>query len=405
MRQTLKALIIGACLLAAAWAQPASTPHSLRHPRPGWDRLALNSGQTSLPSGATSEKSASNVGRRWNLRTYPGGTWAQMGNANDVGVAVALGDTRADPETHLFTVRLLDKNGPQWTDLGAINTYFGWLNWPYIADTGLVVGYAAAADGNLHACLWKGATKVDLGTLADIGYAGFDNSQAVLANKLGTLIVGASWSSETGAQLPVIWKPQLGGGWKAMVPDTLGYPYGFALTVNDFGQVAGAVNDDEGNYFATVWNPLPGWNRWKAIRLPSSQDWPVAIVGDINEKGEMVGDVLSYDWAYGYSSLWQPTDPSREHYTLKLLANPWGVPNGDTAEGINDQGDIVGGSWDNDFIPHAVRWSTKDPNFVQLLGFPGDYSLAYKVNDGRIVTGFYNNFDGGLGFAYAVQLH
>jgi hypothetical protein len=65
------------------------------------------------------------------------------------------------------------------------------------------------------------------------------------------------------------------------------------------------------------------------------------------------------------------------------------LPQGDTAEGINDLGDIVGGSWDADYNFVAVRWSTKDPTFVEPLGFPGDSSLAFKVNDQRIATGLY----------------
>ncbi len=403
MRHILKVLCFCVCLLPLAQGQmTTNSPASHRHPLRGRERTIV---QPRSAGEFVAARGGLRFDRKWDLKTYPGGTWAQMGNANDFGVAVAMGDTNSDPETHLFTIQLYAKGGPQWTDMGATNAYMGWWNWPNIGDTGLIVGYFAADDGNVHACLWKGRARVDLGTLADIGYPGFDNSQAGLVNKLGTLIAGASWSSETGAQRPMLWKRLPDGSWKALALDTMGYPYGFALTVNDFGQLAGAVNDDEGNYFAMVWNALPGWNNWKAIKLPSSQDWPIAIVGDMNEKGEMVGDVLSYDWAYGYSSLWQPTDLSREHYTLKLLPNAWGLPHGDTAEGINDQGDIVGGSWDADFIPHAVRWSTKDTKSVQLLDFPGDYSTAYKVSGNRVVTGFYNNFDGGYGFAYAEQLH
>ncbi|MGD0667780.1 MAG: hypothetical protein ABSB23_09460 [Bryobacteraceae bacterium] len=168
------------------------------------------------------------------------------------------------------------------------------------------------------------------------------------------------------------------------------FPFGFALGVNDFGQVAGAFYNDAGTYVAALWNPIPGKEEWKAIKLPGSPQWPdVAIAGDINEKGEIVGDVLSLDWVYGYSSLWQPADFMSQTYKLTLLPNYWNVPNGDTAEGINDLGDIVGGSWDENLTPHAARWSTKDTSLVQLLDFPGDYGVAYKVNESRIVTGLY----------------
>jgi uncharacterized membrane protein len=92
----------------------------------------------------------------------------------------------------------------------------------------------------------------------------------------------------------------------------------------------------------------------------------------------------------------------RQKYKLTLLPNYWGLPNGDTAEGINDYGDIVGGSWDQTLTPYAAQWSTKNTSFVQLLGFPGDFSTAYKVSDNRIVTGMYGIDD--TEHAYAVQL-
>ena len=95
----------------------------------------------------------------------------------------------------------------------------------------------------------------------------------------------------------------------------------------------------------------------------------------------MVGDVLSLDFVYGYSSLWQPMDAKRQNYKLTLLPNPWNLPSGDTAEGINDSGDVVGGSWDAS--RHTRCDGAKDTSFVQLLGFPGDYSVAYKVNEHR----------------------
>jgi probable HAF family extracellular repeat protein len=131
------------------------------------------------------------------------------------------------------------------------------------------------------------------------------------------------------------------------------------------------------------------------VQLPSAADWPVAIAGDINEKGEIVGDVLNLAFDQGYSSLWQPTDPQRRTYKLTLLPNPWGHPNGDTAEGINNSGDIVGASWDDNGNFVAVRWTTKDPSSVRLLGFPGDWSLAFRVNEYGIATGTYGTYSVG----------
>lgn len=335
----------------------------------------------------------------YDLGTYSGGSWAETGGINDLGVMVVQGDASAGGDTHLFTVQLLGPHAPQWRDLGAVDSYQGWWNWPAITDTGLVAGYALTTQGYTHATLFLGNSgRVDLGALADIGYASYNNSDVWGANKLGTMVGGLSWSKPDESDLlPVVWTREI--VWKATGPsviwkihklDTLGFPYGFVVGVNNSGQVSGAAYNDAGHYIAMLWNPIPNGNGWKAIQLPSSPDWPdVAIAGGINEVGEIVGDVLSPDWVYGYASLWQPVNRERTTYKLTLLPNPWGLPQGDTAESINDLGDIVGASWDANYNFHAVRWSTKDTTFVKLLGLPGDWSLADSVNNLGIASGTY----------------
>jgi hypothetical protein len=54
------------------------------------------------------------------------------------------------------------------------------------------------------------------------------------------------------------------------------------------------------------------------------------------------------------------------------------------AYGINDAEDIVGES-----NSVATRWSARDTNFVQALGFPGDWSLALRVNSNGVAVGGY----------------
>src|SRR5271157_394918 len=334
----------------------------------------------------------------WDLGTYPYGTWAEAGGINDLDVVVAQGDA-ADGDNHLFKAELFGSHAGQWFDLGALGAYENWFAWPLISDPGLIVGYAATSQGHVHGFVWTGkAERTDLGALPSLGR---NNSMAVAVNKLGTLVAGSVWG-ETPGYRPVVWTPDiawnsglLAVSWKIHALETPnGFPYGYVNSMNNLGQLAGAVYNDDGIEVAALWNPVQGGKGWELIELPGSKDWPdVAIVGDINEKGEMVGDVLSLDWAHGYSSLWQPVDSQRRTYKLTLLPNPWGLPQGDTAEGINDLGDIVGASWDKDYNFVAVRWTTKDPTSVRSLGFPGDWSLAFKVNELGIATGTYG---GGL---------
>ena len=337
-------------------------------------------------------------GKVYDLGTYPYGTWAEAGGINDFSVLVAQGDA-ADGDNHLFRIELSGSPGKQWFDLGALGANEGWFTWPLISDTGLIVGYAATSQGYVHGFVWTGkAERTDLEALSRLGR---NNSMAVAVNKLGTLVAGSVWG-ETPGYYPVVWTPdiawnsgRLAVSWKIHALETPnGFPYGYVNSVNNLGQLAGAVYNDDGIEVAALWNPVQGGKGWELIELPGSKDWPdVAIVGDINEKGEMVGDVLSLDWAHGYSSLWQPVDSQRRTYKLTLLPNLWGLPQGDTAEGINDLGDIVGASWDKDYNFVAVRWNTKDPASVRSLGFPGDWSLAFKVNELGIATGTYG---GGL---------
>jgi probable HAF family extracellular repeat protein len=183
-----------------AWAQQDGAPRFSRHRIPGHGRLTAipsASGAMNHPSlgGETATAHATQV---WDLGTYPGGTWAEAGGINDFGVVVAQGDTGSDSQTHLFTIQLFSTHAPKWSDLGPMNAYEGWFAWPSIADTGLIVGYAATATGSIHGFLWAGKSAIDLGTLADIGYTSYDNSEAAIVNKTGTLIAGFSWNGETG---------------------------------------------------------------------------------------------------------------------------------------------------------------------------------------------------------------
>jgi uncharacterized membrane protein len=61
-------------------------------------------------------------------------------------------------------------------------------------------------------------------------------------------------------------------------------------------------------------------------------------------------------------------------------------------EGINDLGDIVGGSTDVNGNYFATRWSTKDVNSARLLlSVPGGWSWATKVNNNGVATGSYGS--------------
>ena len=128
---------------------------------------------------------------------------------------------------------------------------------------------------------------VDIGTLADIGYSGYNVSLATAVNESGTLIVGWSGSVWYGPDiLPVVWTPKLVWGkqgptitWKIQKLDTTGFEqanYWWALGVNDFGQITGTAWDNATQTEpGVVWELVPG-KGWKITLLPTPADYPDA---------------------------------------------------------------------------------------------------------------------------------
>src|SRR5271165_4745170 len=87
------ALVLCAFFVSVAWAQPPTVG-----PRMGKFAIhhrAVNSfpKTNAAPSNPlVAAQAAAHQGKVWELKTYPGGTWASMGDVNDFGVAVAQGD-------------------------------------------------------------------------------------------------------------------------------------------------------------------------------------------------------------------------------------------------------------------------------------------------------------------------
>ena len=80
-------------------------------------------------------------------------------------------------------------------------------------------------------------------------------------------------------------------------------------------------------------------------------------------------------------------------------------------DGINELGDLTGECWAQDYSVHqGVRWTTKDTTFSQVLGFPGDWSWSFRVNNDRVAVVTYGGGDKCSADDYiscggAIQLH
>lgn len=434
-RISILVLVLSAGFISAASSQQLVTG------RPLGKHMAH---QTSRVAGAAASNSSNaqtnpGTGKIWELGTYPGGTWYATWHINDFGVIIGLGDFSPIGDgpgyTHTLAVPLFGPHAGEWIDLGTLSEGqpTGWqepLN--DISNTGLVATHSTAADGQVHGVAWtKESGMVDLGTLADTHnpqYASHNSSAAYGTNKFGTLIVGGSGvdaNPEAGFQAPVVWTPSniwMNGKfitqWKIHKLDTTAFPdlaMCVVWKVNDYGQIIGAGSNEDGTIVnALLWNPRTDGNGWRLTTLPLSLDYPFGETYDINEKGEIIGNVWPSDGSTLLPVLWKPLDRRRTKYSAPIMlpmppggfTSCWGV-------GINDPGDMVGDCWDDAYTKDLpTRWSTKDLTYSEIIDFPANWGFAWGVNNNRIAAVTYTGGEkctAGVMWTYtcggAVQLH
>ena len=342
-------------------------------------------------------------GKVWELGTYPGGTWAVAGDINDFGLVVGQGDL-PDGSTHSLAVSLFGPRAGKWVDLGTLGgTASGWEEGLIsVSNTGMIVGHDASQDNDrAHAFVWtERSGMVDLGTLADIGYPTYNSSYAEGVNKQGTLIVGWSGVEESclacAPTLPVVWtksvvweKGEAVTRWQIQKLDTDGFDemtYWFAWTVNDFGQIVGEGSNSQGMFVGVLWTPYEN-GKWKLTALPAVSGYPESEPFNINDRGEITGDLEPADFSVWIPAYWKPLDPRRKKYSAPIeLAMPEGVTNCYT-DGINEQGDMTGECWNDDHsVDRPVRWTTKNLTFSEILTSPGDWGWSFRVNNSRIAA-------------------
>ena len=246
-----------------------------------------------------------------------------------------------------------------------------------------------------HASVWRNGVVTDLGTLGGPS-SGIDWVQkndegriVVLSQTANTdpnnedfcnfpfdtelTCLGAVWQHGVLTPLPTL------GGYNA-------YPGGF----NNRGQIVGAAETSTQDpncttpqvldYQAVIWGPKPG----QIQALPPFHGDSVGVALEINEKGQVVGvsgDCAPYGQAIAHALLWQHGRP----FHLGSL----GGHNGTIPFVINNRGQVVGFSdLADEVTTHAFLWTKQ--NHMQDLGtLPGDvFSSASGINDkGQVVGG------------------
>jgi hypothetical protein len=407
--------------VSLAWAQTQEkTPRLGRHlsPRHQIANLLSKADRRAQPGSYLAPALAFDQSKTWDLGVYPGGSTAELQSINDFGVAMGWGDVPIEggTEPRMIGIPLFGFNAGQWFESGVSSE-----DWTGegggISNTGIIAGNIMESNGWPEAYAWTpNHSGFRLGRYSDD-----DGSVAIAINHSGTFIVGNSGKllddGTTMRVTPIVWtskviwkdsRPTLSwemhalptGGWEkpGAVFDGITLNFWGGWGVNDLGQIAGDgwTSDEDGNYWeiAVVWTPTKGGKEWKVQRLPAAADVPYTEALGMNDLGDIVGDV--WGWTDNFQgarpALWQvdPRNPKTRY--LKVFPTTSGLSYGwSVAWGINELGDIVGSSTDEIWIGKAARWNSHDRRFVTSLGFPGDTSTAFGVNNLGIAVGGYQN--------------
>jgi len=406
--------------VSSAWAQTQEQvmrPGRRLSPQHRMVNLLSKAGRMAQPGSHRAFAIRPDASKTWDLGFYSDASTTALQSINDFGVAMGWADMPVEggTETHMIGIPLIGFHAGQWFDT-VISGENDAGEAGGISDTGIIVGNIMDSDGSPEAYAWMpNHTGFHLGKYSDA--SGVDDASGAIAiNHSGTIIVGNSgklmpdgtervtalaWTSR------VVWndgRPTLSwdmhvlptGGW-----EKLGAVFdGIALTawggwgVNDLGQIAGDgwfydPVQDEWWEIAVVWTPIKGGTGWKVQRLPMAAGIPYNEALGINDLGEIVGDVWE---ANAFPALYQQ-DPKTRKWSVHVL--PTTSPDLDygwsAAWGINELGDIVGYCSDEHWFVHATRWNSHDRSFTKSLGFPGDTSAAYGVDNLGIAVGGYQN--------------
>lgn len=193
---------------------------------------------------------------------------------------------------------------------------------------------------------------------------------------------------------------------------TLGGTFTDANAINNLGQVAGRSSlMTDPPLRAYIWDPTTGMMNLGAM----PPDYPDSLANDLNDQGEVVGEVMYNGWhavRWKNGSLTQLL-PGRENsiaYGInnsgKIVGIRYGTgsqykgfvwENGvisnlptlggsvDMAYGINESGQLAGWANTKDNKSHAVLWTNGIPKDLGTIG--GTTSWAHALNDNGQVVG------------------
>jgi probable HAF family extracellular repeat protein len=199
---------------------------------------------------------------------------------------------------------------------------------------------------------------------------------------LGTL--GGSWSYATGFndECYIVGISATNNGvqhafvWICNSMYDMGAPEGFvvsgAVNVNNHGQVVGYANGAYQSQYAYFWEE----GNWTYLGTLPDLDW--STPSDINDEGQITGNSFILGPGGGRRGWFY------EDGDMTDIGHLGG--NRSSAYAINEIGQVVGSSYNETNVNHAILW--EDGNMTDLGVLPGEErSAAYDINENGVVCG------------------
>jgi len=285
-----------------------------------------------------------------------GGFTSEANAINDAGL-IAGGNTTGTSQ-------------PAFLDWAGVPYNIGTLGGNYstargVSASGQIVGAAYPASGARHAFLYYSAGRMsDLGTLpGDVG------SSAAAINSYGQ-VVGTSYNAGAVGHA-FLWS---NGSMQAL--GTLGGSISAAFGINDYGLIVGAstLPGDRNAHAFVRWNG----RLWDMGTLGGDSSYALAL----NNRGQIVGESLVASDAAMHAFLYQ-------NGRMQDLGSLPGLPN-TVATAINNNGDIVGYAYDSNYYTyHAFLYRNGVMHDLNnLLPYTGwTLTTANGINDQDQIVG------------------
>ena len=270
-------------------------------------------------------------------------------------------------------------------DLGTLGGPNSWMNWGGINDRGEAVGMAETSvpdpDGEDFCTFGTGLTCRPFlwqnGHMSALPTLGGNNGSASDINNRGQIAGFAETAvPDSGCPPSPTVSPVLWEEGKAQPLPTVGSdPDGVAFAINDQGQAVGYSGTCTSAIHAVL------WTSGTAFPLPDLGTG--AFAQGINDQGQIVGTVGSPDGTTQYAALWQ----NGAITNLGTLPGDFAA----LATGINNLGQVVGSTLDSGFNwSHGFIWQDGVMTDLNTL-FPASSNLyttmANKINERGQISG------------------